>query len=97
MCQCLCCDCWWINYCGIVCAGWHYAICICSYWLCKPDDLANIDPNCCHICDCDGYGGNQCCCGSICCAPDTVKTWSKMRSGGGTTQVVVITDRSNGY
>ncbi len=73
MCQCLCCDCWWFNACGILCAGWHYGICVCSYWLCKPDDLLRLDPHCCHVCDFDGCGTNHCCLGSIICAPFAVK------------------------
>ena len=93
MCQFLCCDCWWCNWCGAY-AGVHNAACICSYWLCKPDDLSAIDPECCHICACDGWGGNCCCWGDICCAPDSVKQWSQMMSGGGN---VVVVNNQGGY
>ena len=36
MCQCVCCNCYWINCCG-VCAGWHDAFVCISFWLCKPE------------------------------------------------------------
>ena len=88
MCQFLCCECWWFNCCGVICGGCHEAACIYSYWCCKPDDLAAIDPECCHICACDGWGGNGCCWGNVCCAPDAVKQWSQMLSGGGGAIVV---------
>jgi hypothetical protein len=51
-------------------------------WCCKPLDFIEIDPHCCHFCKCDGCGYNYCCWGSVCCAPETLKTWSKYRSGG---------------
>ena len=82
MCQFLCCGCWWFNLCGIVNGGVHNAACIYSWWLCKPKDLEAIDPACCHICACDGLGGNCCCFGNICCAPGSVVSWSKQKSGG---------------
>ena len=77
MCQFIVCDCLWCNWCGTL-AGIHNAACIYSYWLCKPADLASIDPDCCHICELDGWGGNFCCWGNICCAPMSVKQWSKI-------------------
>ena len=82
MCQCICCNCWWCNYCG-ACAGLHYAECIWSCWLCKPVELERFDPDCCHICACDGCGANYCCCGEICCAPYAVKEWSALLNRGG--------------
>lgn len=92
MCQFLCCNCWWFNFCGVCCAGFHNAYCVCSYWLCKPVELTNIDPECCHICAFDGFGGNGCCWGNICCAPESVKEWSRVMSAGGSggQQVVII-------
>lgn len=82
MCQCMVCNCWWINYCGVMCGGLHEGNLICSYWLCKPLDLRQFDPLCCHICECDGCGGNSCCTGSICCAPKYIAEWSALRAGG---------------
>jgi hypothetical protein len=100
MCQCICCDCWWCNYCGILCGGWHNAFCLCSIWCCKPLDLMNIDPHCIHLCKCDGWGQNFFCWGNVCCAPETVKAWSKMRSGGGDSYgtpraVILINNQTN--
>ena len=89
MCQFICCDCWWCNWCGAY-GGVHAAFCLCSYWLCKPDSLAQMDPDCCKICKCDGWGGNCCCWGDIICAPQVVKDWSGLMSGGGSGNVVVV-------
>jgi len=50
--------------------------------VCKPPALANIDPECCHICAMDGWGGNCFCWGNICCAPKAVKDWSHIMSSG---------------
>jgi len=83
MCQFLCCDCWWCNWFGVCCGGVHQAYCLCSFWLCKPHDLKGIDPDCCHICAFDGFGGNFCCLGDVCCASNSVRTWSHMRSSKG--------------
>lgn len=80
MCQCLCCGCWWCNICGVCCAGVHEAMCCCGCWVCKPDDLTQIDPDCCHMCQCVGSGGNFLCQGSVCCAPEYLKKWSVLRS-----------------
>lgn len=96
MCQFLCCDCWWFNCCGILCAGVHTAICICSCWICRPEDLEVIDPGCCKMCLCDGWGGNSCCWGSVCCASGAVREWSRMRSSGGSGGDVVVVVQS-GY
>lgn len=84
MCQCMVCGCMWINYCGVCCGGVHEANLIYSYWCCKPIDLLQIDPQCCHICACDGLGYNCLWEGCICCAPQTVVEWSALRSAGGT-------------
>jgi hypothetical protein len=81
MCQCLCCDCWWFNYCG-VCAGCHHAYLLCSFWCCKHPTLAVIDPFMCHCCECVGLGHNTFCMGSVMCAPQAVVTWSKLVSSG---------------
>jgi hypothetical protein len=89
MCQFMCCECWWFNCVGVPCGGLHNAACVCSYWLCKPPDLLAIDPECCHICACDGWGYNTCCWGNVFCAPDAVKQWSRMLSGGGPDAVIV--------
>lgn len=90
MCQFLCFDCWWFNCLGVPCGGYHNAYCVCSYWLCKPIDLSNIDPECCHVCAFDGWGYNCFCWGNICCAPQSVKDWSRTVSGGGPAQVVIV-------
>jgi hypothetical protein len=82
MCQCICCDCCWINCFGVICGGLHMAYCLCSCWLCKPDGLKAIDPECCHVCAWDGWGGNECCTGAICCSPAWVKQWSAQLKGG---------------
>ena len=95
MCQCICCDCWWINCCG-ACAGWHYAWCLCSCWICKPLEILAFDPNCCNCCICTGYGGNLCCYGGVCCAPDAVKNYSRVLNGDmvGGGDVVIINQQS---
>jgi hypothetical protein len=80
MCQCLICDCWWCNVCGVCCAGVAYNYLCCSIWCCKAEDLQKIDANLCHCCTFEGLGGNFCCYGEICCAPDYLKQWSKLRS-----------------
>jgi hypothetical protein len=84
MCQCLICGCWWYNYCGVCCGGCHEASLFYSWWLCKPEDLRMLDPECCHICACDGLGGNCLYYGSICCAPKAVQEWSGLRAAGKT-------------
>ena len=84
MCQCLICDCWWCNAFGICCAGIHEAwCCICSCWICKPSEMLPLDPTCCHCCVWTGYGGNFCCWGGVCCAPEKVKEYSRIMSGIG--------------
>lgn len=99
MCQCLICGCCWWNYCGVCCGGCHEAFCVCSYWICKPDDLRLIDPVCCHICAFDGWGHNCLCSGIICCAPRSVQEWSGLRSAGRTAadlnkQTIIINNTS---
>lgn len=102
MCQCLICGCCWWNYCGVCCGGIHEAACVCSYWLCKPDDLRLIDPECCHVCACDGYGYNCLYYGIICCAPRAVQEWSGLRAAGKTAadlnkQTIIINNTSPVY
>lgn len=99
MCQCVLCDCFWWNFCGVCCAGLtHNWFCI-GYWCCKPHELASMDPDCCKICVCTGWGGNCFCYGELCCAPDAVKNYSKIKNGhmlgGGNVVVVVHTDAIN--
>lgn len=88
------CNCWWYNYCGVCCGGVHAAELVCSYWLCKPPDLMAIDPECCHLCACDGLGYNCLYYGSICCAPESVRQWSAIRSGGGMPVNTIIINNS---
>lgn len=78
------CGCVWCNYCGVCCGGFHEAFLVCSYWICKPADLRLIDPQCLHICACDGYGYNCLWEGCICCAPASVIEWSGLRAAGHT-------------
>ncbi len=52
-----------------------------------------FDPECCHILAFDGWGGNCFCYGSVCCASQAVKDWSREVSSGGMQQgptVVVV-------
>lgn len=79
MCQCLACDCIWCNCFGVCCAGVAENLLCCRCWMCKDDALKQIDPECC-ACGWSGYGGNFCCYGMICCAPDAVRNWSKAKS-----------------
>ena len=76
MCQFVCWDCWWQNWCG-VCAGIHQAWGCCSFWLCKPAGLAVYDPNVCHCGDYDGNGYNCFNLGSVMWAPPSLLRWSK--------------------
>jgi hypothetical protein len=82
MCQCLLCDCWWCNYCGVCCAGYANHYLCCSYWCCKPLDFMRIDPNICHCMTCEGIGGSCCCIGDVMCAPLYLRQWSKQRTLG---------------
>lgn len=92
MCQCVLCDCFWWNVCGVPCAGIHHA-CFCfSYWCCKPAELADFDPDCCKVCEWTGWGGNCLCYGELCCAPEAVKNFSRLKSGdvvGGGNVIIV--------
>lgn len=94
MCQCILCDCWWVNMCGICCAGWHEALLCVSCWACKPAELQDFDPKCCHCCSWRGCGGNLFCWGSVCFAPLALKTFSRLKNGSGTGNTVVITTTS---
>ncbi len=82
MCQFLICDCWWHNCCGL-CGGWYHAACCCSAWLCMPDEMTQIDPDCCKIGWCLGYGYNHCCWGNVCCVTDSFRTYSGVVTMGG--------------
>lgn len=48
------------------------------------------NPACCSVCTCTGCGGNLCCYGIIYCAPDYVKDYSRLKSGGGGQDVIVV-------
>lgn len=82
MCQCYICGCWWLNCFGVCCGGCHDASLIYSFWLCKPDNMRMLDPQCCHICALDGFGFNFICQGSVCCAPKALREWSKLLTAG---------------
>lgn len=98
MCQCVCCNCWWVNFMGVCCGGLHSACCLASCWMCQPDDLFNINSDCCICCYCTGIGGNTCCLGNVCCAPEYLTIWSNQRNmmmggmmgGGGGTNIIII-------
>lgn len=76
MCQFVICDCWWHNCCGVLCGGCYHAACCCSAWLCMPDEMTQIDPDCCKIGCCLGYGYNHCWHGNVCCITDSFRTYS---------------------
>ena len=90
MCQCVACDCWWCNFCGICCAGWHWAYCCLGCWVCKPVEMSN--PACCQCCTCTGCGHNFFFYGGVCCAPDYVKDYSRLMNGDGGNVIVVNTN-----
>ena len=87
----MCCDCWWINLCGVVCGGWHSALLCVSCWACKPGELQAYSPNCCECCTWTGIGGNFFCYGGVCCAPEALAMFSRGRRPGG--QNVIIINR----
>ena len=95
MCQCLCCDCWWINYCGVPCGGIYHAYLCCSFWLCMPHQMQRIDPDCCKVACCVGYGYNHCCFGSVCCVTDSVAAFSKTVSLGSDAMVIQNNNNMN--
>ena len=104
MCQCVCCNCWWVNIMGVCCGGLHSACCLASCWMCQPDDLYNIAPDCCICCYCTGIGGNTCCLGNVCCAPEYLTIWSNQRNlmmggmmGGGGPNVIIINNTEPSY
>lgn len=76
MCQCVCCDCWWMNCFGVCCGGLSDQLCCIGYWCCAPDTLPPENQKCCYCCEKIGCGGNCFCTGSVCCAPDWIKKWS---------------------
>lgn len=80
MCQCVCCDCWWMNRCGICCAGVSWNFLVCGLWLCKPQEMKNQD-----ICTigCSGWGGSCFFCSDVCCAPDYVINYSAYMASKG--------------
>lgn len=91
MCQCVLCDCFWVNICGIPCGGVHNA-CLCfSYWCCKPDELKALDADCCKFCVWSGWGGNCFCYGKLCCAPEAIKTYSRSISGDMVGSGIIVT------
>lgn len=80
MCQCLPCDCWWCNCCG-VCGGFSELMCCFGFWCCKPDEMLRQSSACCYCCESSGYGGNFFCHGGVCCAPLWLQTYSKVANG----------------
>lgn len=79
MCQCVILDCWWCNCCGEMCAGWTEALLCMSCWILKPQEMSN--QACCSCCTWTGCGNNFFCYGGICCAPDYVKDFSRLKGG----------------
>lgn len=57
------------------------ALCCVSCWICKPQEMAEIDADCCHMCTWTGYGEVFLCCGSVCCVPETIKMYSRGLDG----------------
>lgn len=82
MCQCLCCNCWWWNYCG-VCAGYAQLNCCWGYWCCKPEEMNRHNSACCYCCEQSGLGTHWFCYGSVCCAPAWLVNYSNQANGQG--------------
>ena len=82
MCQCLCCNCWWWNYCG-VCAGYAQLNCCWGYWCCKPEEMNRHNSACCYCCEQSGLGQHFFCYGSVCCAPSWLVNYSNQANGLG--------------
>lgn len=76
MCQCVLCDCLWLNMCGVCCAGLHLALGCMACWMCKPIEMANQEN--CEIGTYTGCGKNVFCQGMLCCAPEYVKQYSQL-------------------
>ena len=85
MCQCLCCNCWWWNYCG-VCAGYAQLHCCWGYWCCKPEEMNRHNSACCYCCENSGMGQHFFCYGSVCCAPQWLVNYSNQANGKGMPQ-----------
>lgn len=75
MCQCMVCDCWWMNCCG-ACAGLSDNLCCIGFWCCSPDSFPPEAKKCCFCFESTGFGGNCLCTGGVCCVPDWLKKWS---------------------
>lgn len=43
--------------------------------------MSELDPDCCKMCVWTGWGGNCLCYGELCCAPEAVKNYSRIKSG----------------
>jgi len=95
MCQCVVCNCWWFNLCG-VCAGYHEAHICFSCWFCKTQELYAFDPFTCHCCQFVGCGNNCFCWGNVMCAPFYIKNWSDYIAGRRTNNVVVVAPPMSG-
>lgn len=76
MCQCLPCECWWCNCCG-VCAGISSLNLCLGFWCCKPDEMKIQSDSCCYCFDSTGCGSNILCYGGVCCAPTWLRNYSK--------------------
>ena len=76
MCQCVCCDCIWLNYCGAVTGLGEFACCI-GWWCCSPESFPPEGKKCCFCFEKIGMGSTFFCCGGICCAPEWLVGWSK--------------------
>ena len=82
MCQCIICDCIWANLCGVVFGGFYHGCMCASCWLCMPDEMLQIDPECVKIGCCAGWGYNYCCWGCVYCIPDSIRTYSGVKTMG---------------
>lgn len=76
MCQCVVCDCWWMNCCGECGFGCTEQLCCIGYWCCQPDSIPPEGKKCCFCCDRVGCGGGVCCVGGICFSPEWLVKWS---------------------
>jgi hypothetical protein len=82
MCQCVLCDCLWLNYCGILNAGWYVAVELVSCWACQPQEIKNTDDDCVRW-GCEGCGSNFFCSGCVICATAYLKDYSHIKTQQG--------------
>lgn len=79
MCQFLICDCWWCSCCNVGCLGVGASMCCFGCWSCKHKQIVAFDYSCCTCCEQTGFGMECCCVGSVCCAPEWLRAFSKKK------------------